>query len=222
MSRKAVITIDGPAGSGKSTTARTLAQDLGYTYLDTGAMYRAVTLSLMEKGMPIEESDDLAELLSSIHLDLRYIDGEQHTFLNDKDISREIRSVEVTRAVSSVAGLRSVRQYLVAEQRQIARKGGYVVDGRDAGSVIFPDAEFKFFLTASLEARAKRRQKDLAEQGVEIGLDELKMELHRRDEQDYSRLESPLVKPANAFEIDNSHLSVSEQVEIMEKRIKES
>ncbi len=217
--RKPIITIDGPAGSGKSTTAKQLAQRLGYTYLDTGAMYRAITLMAIRNGIDPIREDLVAALLPKIRIDIRHESGVQKTYLNDEDVSEAIRAPEVTKTVSAISSIRKVRLFLVEQQRAIGMAGGYVIDGRDAGTVIFPDAEKKFFLTADIQTRALRRLKELEASGVRINLDKMVEEIRTRDALDANRSESPLIKPADAVEVDNSGMTVDEQVEYLMRLI---
>lgn len=221
MTGRIIITLDGPAGSGKSTVARELARALGYTYLDTGAMYRAVTLAMLRKTIDCRDAARVAGELGGLTIDIRYANGVQKTLLNGEDVSEAIRTPEVSRNVSAIAAISDVRHYLVAQQQRMGRDGGYVVDGRDAGTVIFPNAEMKFYLTASVEARARRRQLELAAQNVPISLEQMVDEIVRRDHLDSSRDVSPLQKAPDAVEIDNTNLSVADQVERIVRRFRE-
>jgi len=221
MSDRIIITLDGPAGSGKSTVARELAKALGYTYLDTGAMYRAVTLALLKSGVDSDDTDRIMEKLNHITVDIRYEMGVQKTYLDEVDVSDAIRKPDVTRRVSAVASIPQVRTYLVAQQQRMAQHGGYVLDGRDAGTVIFPQAEMKFYLTASVEERAKRRQLELAPHDPTLSLDQLVDEIRQRDHHDTNREASPLRRAADAVEIDNTRLSVQDQVSWIVKRFNE-
>lgn len=219
--RKLIITLDGPAGSGKSTTAKQLAMRLGYAYLDTGAMYRAITLMVLSRKVNPSIPADVVCLLPEIQIDLTYAEGVQKTILNGKDVSEDIRSVEVTKHVSAISSIREVRQFLVKQQQAIGKPGGYVIDGRDAGTVIFPDADKKFFLTADIETRARRRQKELESNNVIVPFNEMAEEIHARDSFDESRDESPLVIPTDAMVIDNSNMTPEEQVDYIIRLIQD-
>jgi len=203
------ITIDGPAGAGKSTVARELAQKLGYTYLDTGAMYRALALAALRASIAANDGVRLAALLE--RLDLRLERG--HVRLEGEDVADDIRQPAVDRTVAEVARHPQVRAVLVERQRALARQGGVVVDGRDAGSVVLPDAECKFFLTASLAARAGRRHRELLSQGVRIDVAEVEREMAERDAQDETRAVGALRVPEGAVVIDTTGLSVAEVLE---------
>lgn len=219
--KRSIITLDGPAGSGKSTTAKQLAKRLGYTYLDTGAMYRAIALMVLRNNIDPIREDQVIALLKDIHIDVKYRDDTQKTFLNGQDVSEDIRSPQVTKNVSAISSIREVRQFLVEQQRAIGKLGGYVIDGRDAGTVIFPDADRKFFLTADIETRALRRKKELEANNVVVNIDKMIEEIKTRDSLDESRSESPLIKPEDAVEIDNSRMTVDEQVDYIMRLIQE-
>ncbi len=210
---KAIIAIDGPAGAGKSTTARRVAERLGYLYIDTGAMYRAVTLAALRAGIPLDE-EHIAQLLPQVRIELRPSPHGQRTFLNGEDVTDALRLPEVTRWVSLVSSFRRVRSFLVEEQRRLGRQGGVVMDGRDIGTVVFPEADVKIFLTASLAVRARRRLQELRSYGVtDITEHELAAELQRRDELDSQRAESPLRCAPDAIVIDTTELTIEEQTE---------
>lgn len=211
--KRSIITLDGPAGSGKSTTARQLAKRLGYTYLDTGAMYRAITLMVLRNHIDPIREDQVIALLPQIHIDVQYQHDAQKTFLNGQDVSEDIRAPDVTKTVSAISSIREVRRFLVEQQRAIGKQGGYVIDGRDAGTIIFPDADKKFFLTADIETRATRRKKELEASNVVVDIDKMIEDIKTRDTLDENRSESPLVKPEDAVEIDNSHMTIEEQVD---------
>lgn len=213
--RKLIITIDGPAGSGKSTTAKTLSKRLEYIYLDTGAMYRAIALHVLNRKINPEDVNAVVSCLAEISIDLKYKNQQQQTYLNGADVSEAIRTPDVTIAVSPVSAMKDVRVYLVRQQQHIGRDGGYIVDGRDAGTVIFPGADIKFYLTAAVTERARRRMKDLEKQNISISLDDMIAEINRRDNYDQNRAESPLRKAEGAIEIDNTALSVDDQVDLM-------
>lgn len=203
------ITIDGPAGAGKSTVARELAQRLGYGYLDTGAMYRALALAALRAGVEPDDESGLMRLLETI--DLRLEHGRLR--LDGDDVADDIRQPAVDRIVSQVATHAAVREALVARQRQLASQGGVVMDGRDTGSVVLPDAECKFFLTASLAARAGRRHRELLAQGQRIDIWEVEREMAARDAQDEMRAVGALKVPKGALIVDTTGLGVAEVVE---------
>jgi len=210
--RKLIIAIDGPAGAGKSTTARLVAQRLGYVYVDTGAMYRALTLAALRRGVPLEE-EPLAELARQVRIELRPSADGQRTLLDGEDVSDAIRLPEVTQAVSRVSAFPAVRRILVEKQRELGKDGGVVMDGRDIGTVVFPHADVKVFLTASLEQRARRRARELRQQGVQVAEHEVARELALRDRLDSERSDSPLRPAPDAVVIDTSELSIEEQTE---------
>ena len=204
-----VITIDGPAGAGKSTAARRLAERLGYTLIPTGAMYRALALSVMRSGVPAREGAELRAHLAT--LSITVVAGR--VYLNGEDVTEAIRSREVAQVTSEVTRLASVRDRVTPLQRQMAADGGVVLEGRDTGTVVCPDAEVKFYLTASLDARARRRQAELAAAGTSAPLDAITRELATRDRQDETRELAPLRRPEGAIEIDTSDFSADQVVE---------
>ncbi len=205
-----IIALDGPAGSGKSTTARRVAEALGYVYIDTGAMYRAITLAALREERSITNSD-LLPIVKEYQLQLTISPDGQRTILGREDVTEEIRSPEVTKLVSAVSALPSVREAMSKRQREMGKNGGVVMDGRDIGTVVFPEAELKIFLIASLEERAKRRLAELKSDTV--SLEEMCKQISERDKQDTERLVSPLRKAADAVEIDTSALSIDAQTE---------
>lgn len=212
--KKIIIAIDGPAGSGKTTTAKLVAENLNYLYLDTGAMYRAVTLAALRSGT--ENSEDKTNiLLKSISIELKQSGVGQITFLNGEDVSKEIRKPEVTKWVSPVSAMEQVRIEMVRLQREIGKNGGIVVDGRDIGTTVFPLAELKIYLVATPEERASRRLKELLLNGINISQDELKQQIIDRDIYDSSRKISPLRKAEDATELDTTNLSIEEQVDFI-------
>jgi cytidylate kinase len=219
--RKLVIAIDGPAASGKSTTARLVASRLEYLHVDTGAMYRAVTLKVLRAGLALDDRRGIGKLMESTHVELRRTMGELKVLLDGEDVTDEIRSVAVTRAVSEVSSLREVRQAMVREQRALGREGGIVLEGRDIGTVVFPEADLKFFMVAGIEARARRRRLDLAADGVNADLGTLMRDIEERDRKDSSRKESPLRKAEDALEIDTSSMTIEEQVDMVVKIARE-
>jgi len=215
-----IIAIDGPAGSGKSTTARLLAARLGYDYLDTGAMYRAVALFALRHEVSTEDARALEAIAGKVLIDFRMIDDVNHVYLNGEDVTEAIRTPEVTEAVSPVSAHGGVRRALVKRQRQMAEKGNVVAEGRDTTSVVFPDADLKVYLDASLEERARRRMIELSRQGLGSSLEEQCKLLAARDKYDSGRSHSPLTKTRDAVLVDTSHLNIEEQVEKIVRLIK--
>ncbi len=212
--KKIIIAIDGPAGSGKTTTARELARMLNYIYIDTGAMYRAVTLAWLREKTELTD-ENLCNLMSRISVELNLVNGSQKTFLNGEDVSDAIRLPEVTKFVSPVSAVGCIREKLVDMQRNLGKSGGVVLDGRDIGTVVFPQAELKIFLVASIEARAKRRTAELIEKGIETNSAELSEQLLARDAYDSSRSHSPLRKAEDAIQIDTSDITIEEQTRLV-------
>lgn len=206
--RKIIIAIDGPAGSGKSTTARLVAQKLGYTYIDTGAMYRALTLKVIESNVDPNDEDSIVKLAENTRIDLIYENGNLKVILDNRDVSDKIRTPEVTSLVSVVSAHPKVRDIMVKKQRELGKDGGVVIDGRDIGTVVFPNADLKIFMTADVKERAKRRQKELKAQGFEIEIEKLIKEIEERDEFDSNREISPLKKADDAIEIDTTNLTI--------------
>lgn len=209
MAKLPVIALDGPSGVGKSTTAKAVAQALGWQYLDTGAMYRATALALRRAGVGLEDRDGLERALAGLRIQQR---GTRE-FLGDEDVSDAIRSPEVSRMVTPVSADGRVREVLVDQQRAIAGSGGWVVDGRDIGTVVFPDACCKVFLTASVEVRARRRALELEAKGTPQALAEVAADIQRRDLADSTRAVAPLRKAGDAVELDSGGLSLEEVVQ---------
>lgn len=207
------IAIDGPAASGKSTTAKILAQKLGLLHIDTGAMYRALTLKALEKNIDITNEDALVELARQCTITFGTDGTENRVYVNGEEVTKAIREPEVTRNVSAVSSFPRVRQVMVELQRQLAKDGGVVLDGRDIGTVVLPDAEVKIFLIADVGERAKRRKKDLERVGVNAEEHELEQEILERDRKDSTRAASPLKQANDALVIDTTHLTIDEQVE---------
>ncbi|MEA5579802.1 bifunctional pantoate--beta-alanine ligase/(d)CMP kinase [Nodularia harveyana UHCC-0300] len=212
--RQPIIAIDGPAGAGKSTVARQVANQLGLVYLDTGAMYRAVTWLVLEKGIAVTDECAISELLSQCDIELtpsQDLKSPVRVWVNGTDITQEIRTIEVTSQVSVIAAQSAVRQALVKQQQNWGKKGGLVAEGRDIGTHVFPDAELKVFLTASVDERAHRRQQDFQKQGQPaVDLEQLKRDISQRDLKDSTRKVSPLQKAADAVEIQSDGLNISE------------
>ncbi|MFS9252245.1 (d)CMP kinase [Streptococcus infantis] len=208
------IAIDGPASSGKSTVAKIIAKDFGYTYLDTGAMYRAATYIALNNQVSPEESSRLLELLEQYPISFgRAETGEQLVFVGDVDVTNPIRENEVTNTVSAFAAIPAIREKLVALQQEIAQQGGIVMDGRDIGTVVLPKAELKIFLVASVDERAERRYKENLSKGIETDLETLKEEIAARDYKDSHRETSPLKQADDAIYLDTTGLSILEVVE---------
>ncbi len=221
--KKITIAIDGPAASGKSTTARRVAQKLGYTYIDSGAMYRAVTLLALRKGIDVNDFPAVAQIARGADIRFRRDGhpGQTVIYLNGEDVSREIRTPEIDRNISPVAANPQVREILVRKQQELGRQGGVVMDGRDIGTVVFPRAELKVFMLASAEERARRRQKELAEKGIQVPLEEILQEIQRRDWEDMNRTHGPLKKAPDALELDTTNLTIEQQVEQIVKWARE-
>jgi cytidylate kinase len=207
------IAIDGPAGAGKSTVARDVARKLALAYLDTGAMYRAITLAGLRRGTDLHDTLALESLTKQAVLDIQSDDdGQNIIFLNGEDVSTEIRLPEVSRNVSYVARCAEVREILVDKQREIGNRGGVVMDGRDIGTTVMPDAEYKFFLTASLEERARRRLDELLAKGEKLTLEQMKKEIAARDKIDSERECAPLRPADDAIHVDTTDMSIDEVV----------
>ncbi len=213
---KTVVAIDGPAASGKSTTARLVAQRLGFMHLDTGAMYRAVTLACLEERLPPEESPEMAGLLNSLSVQFTSEQGgPQHTLLNGRDVTEALRRPEVTRKVSAYSALAPVRERMVRLQREIGSEHDVVCEGRDIGTRVFPEARYKFFLVADLEVRAGRRLKELQAGGHTPSLSQIGEELRDRDREDSTRALSPLQKAEDAVTVDTTNLTIPAQVDFI-------
>ena len=210
-----IITLDGPAGSGKSTVARLLAERMNYRFLDTGAMYRAVALAVLKAA---GDENDLGAVTKLVEACTIEFDGD-HLLLNQEDVTAEIRSPEVTAVSSIIASNPGVRNRLVELQRAIGRRGSMVTEGRDQGTVVFPDAEHKFFVTANLEARARRRQRELAHKGVNQPITTVMDQLRQRDERDEQRAHAPMRPAENALVIDTSDLTIAQVVEMIAKKV---
>ena len=212
--KKIIVAIDGYSSCGKSTIAKQLAQYAGYRYIDTGAMYRAVALYAIQQSVVSHQQSDIVALLPDIHIDFAIQpDGSQHVTLNGKDVEKEIRTLEVGNMASQVAVNPAVRRYLVAQQQKMGEQGGIVMDGRDIGTVVFPKADLKLFLTASPEVRAERRFKELVEKGEQPVLADVLADVNDRDYRDTHRAESPLKQAEDAIVVDNSHMTREEQME---------
>lgn len=205
-----IITIDGPSGAGKSTVAKLIADKLGFKYLDTGAMYRAVTLYMIENQLDIKNEEEVINALNKLNIGF---DSNYRIYLDSQDITEDIRKEKVVKFVSEVSAISSVRRKMVDLQRDIAKEGNYILDGRDAGSVVFPNADYKFYLEASLEERAKRRYKEELSKEVDISFEAVKESIKKRDKYDSNRKDSPLVVPENAIIIDTTNMTIDEVAE---------
>jgi len=208
-----VVTIDGPAAAGKSTTARALAGRLGFLYIDTGALYRALALKVVREGLSPDDAAGVSALLEGTTLDLSGTPEEAHVFLDGVDVSREIRTPEVSEVSSRLAARGDVRRRLVEFQRGLRDRGPLVGEGRDLGTVVFPDADVKIFLDADLETRARRRARELQGRGIAASLEQVRGDLERRDGRDRGRAESPLRAADDAIHVDTSGMEVEDQVE---------
>lgn len=208
------IAIDGPSGAGKSTIAKRAAKALGYIYIDTGAMYRTVGLYLLRAGVDIRtEHERVLESLSHINIDIKYISGNQHIFLNGEDVTSLIRTPEISMAASYAGTVKEIREKMTAIQRTLAKNNNCIMDGRDIGSFVLPDAEVKIYLTADVNVRAKRRYEELCEKGEEVTLDEVLESMLERDKNDSSREFMPLKRAEEAILLDTTDLSLNESCE---------
>lgn len=215
------VAIDGPVGAGKSSIARAAAKKLGFVYVDTGALYRAVGLYCSRKGADLSSHEGVAALLPEIHPEIRLIDGTQHVFLNGEDVSVEIRLPEISMAASSVSSVPEVRAALLDMQRDIAEKNNVLMDGRDIGTVVLPNAQVKIFLTASPEIRAKRRYDELCAKGVSTSFEDVLNDLNKRDYDDSHRAVAPLKQADDAVLADTSELDFEQSCELVCNIIKE-
>ena len=215
-----IIAIDGPAASGKSVSAKLLAKELNFLYLDTGAMYRCVAFSIMEEQIDISNKNYLRKFLNYFEIDLKYDDGSLTFFANGRNVTNKIRNSNVSQKVSEISAIPVIREYMVGIQRNFTKDNSCVMEGRDIGTVVFPDAEIKFFIVASDEVRAKRRQIDLESLGEKRSLNDVMDEIKKRDKHDSERGHSPLRKAFNAIEVDTTNMSINEQVSFMINKVK--
>lgn len=217
------VAIDGPAGAGKSTMAKAAAKELGFIYIDTGALYRTVGLNALRNGADIENPESIEKtLMENLSVELRFIDGEQRMFLNGEDVSLKIRTPEASMAASKVSAVPAVREYLFDLQKKLANENNCIMDGRDIGTVVLPDAKVKIFLTASPEARAKRRYKELIEKGMDVKYEDVLSEMKERDYNDSHRAIAPLKPASDAIFLDTSDIGLEDSVELIIKTIKEN
>lgn len=219
--KKITIAIDGPASAGKSTVAKKLAAQLSYIYCDTGAMYRALTYAALQKKVSLDSEEALVQLLDQCVITFQYEDGEQRVLLNGQDITEAIRENDVTRNVSLVSSYQAVRAELVRRQQNIAKDGGVVMDGRDIGTVVLPNAELKIFMVASVEERAQRRFKENQEKHIPGTFEQLKKEIEQRDHFDSTREHSPLKQAKDAILLDTTGLAIDQVVAEIKKYVEE-
>ncbi|MBP2653545.1 MAG: Cytidylate kinase [Firmicutes bacterium] len=211
--KKLIVAIDGPAGAGKSTVARIVAKRLCYTYIDTGAMYRAVTWDVMRRQIAVNDSDLVAKVAGNIKLRLEYSGNGTLVYVDDTDVTEVIRTPDISRMVSAVSQIGGVRQAMVELQRKMAAGGGVVMDGRDIGTHVLPNADVKIFLTASIEERARRRWLELTSKGFKIDIEDLKNEISCRDQADCERVIAPLIQAEDAVVIDTTALTIEQAVD---------
>ncbi len=216
------IAIDGPAGAGKSTIARILAKELTLIYVDTGALYRAIGFYMVDNGVSIDDDAAVIAALDGVRVSLAHVEGEQRVFVNDEDVSGRIRTPQISMAASKVSAIPAVRAFLLQLQRDIAATHSVIMDGRDIGTTILPNADVKIFLTASPEARAERRYKELIEKGETVTYDEVLADMVKRDYDDAHRAASPLRKAEDAIEVDTGALTLEESVARMKEVILEN
>jgi len=213
--KRLTVAIDGPSGAGKSTVARSLARRLGFVYIDTGAMYRSVALRVKERGISPEDKLALNQLALSLRIQFVTKGEETHVFCEGEDVTEAIRNPEISRLASSISKQRGVREALVRMQREMGKEGDVILEGRDIGTVVFPDADVKFYLDANPEERARRRYDEMVEKGIKMDFKETQEELLQRDHNDMHRAHSPLKRAEDAVLIDSTHRSVEEVVEEM-------
>jgi cytidylate kinase len=216
-----IIAIDGPAGSGKSTTAKLVAKELGFAFLDSGAMYRTIALAVLQRGVGFDNSDEIIKILFDSKLDFMFEPGRLAILLDGEDITDRIRTPEVNQVVPIVAAIPEIRHQMVPIQRKIGHGMNVVAEGRDIGTVVFPQADLKIFLTASIDARTQRRFLELKNRNHDVSLAEIKQEIELRDLKDTQREFSPLIKAADAIELDTSNLTIIEQVNFIVQKVRE-
>lgn len=215
------VAVDGPAGSGKSTITKMVAEKLGYNYVDTGAMYRAITYNFINNDLKELNEEKIIKFLSTLKFDVKFIDKKQYVFINGEDVSEKIRNAEVSKFTSLFAKSPAVREFLIDTQRNLAKSNNIIMDGRDIASVVLPNADVKIFLTASVEERARRRVLDFERQGItDVNYEKVKEEIKARDHQDENRDIAPLIKVDSAILIDTTELTIDQVVEKMIELIK--
>lgn len=215
------VAVDGPSGAGKSTISRASAKELGFIYVDTGALYRAVGVYALRNSIGTKDPENIEKALKDIKVELKFVDGVQHVFLNGEDVSTQIRTPEASMAASDVSAIPCVRAFLFDLQREIAKNNNCLMDGRDIGTVVLPDAKIKIFLTASAQERAKRRHKELVEKGVNVTYEEVLADLQKRDYQDSHREIAPLKPAEDSITVDTSDYNFDEAKNIIVSIIKE-
>ncbi|MBD8939927.1 MAG: (d)CMP kinase [Candidatus Limivivens sp.] len=215
------IAIDGPAGAGKSTIARRTAQELSFIYVDTGALYRALAVFLVDEGVSPEDTEKVKEAVKSVKVSIAYENGEQQVLVNGKNVTDRLRAESVGNMASTISAIPAVRAALLDLQRDLAKAHDVLMDGRDIGTNVLPDAELKIYLTASVETRAERRYRDLQEKGVEKPLSEIKKEIEERDHRDMTRAIAPLKQAEDAVYLDTSHMNIDEVVEAIRQLYRE-
>jgi cytidylate kinase len=215
------IAVDGPAGAGKSSISKAVAKKLGYIYVDTGALYRTIGLNALRLGLDTKNAEDVTKTLESVKVELIFINGEQRVFLGNEDVSEAIRTPEASMAASNVSAIPAVREFLFDLQRDIAKKNSCLMDGRDIGTVVLPDAQIKIFMTASANERAMRRYKELVKKGMEVEFEKVLLELIERDYNDSHRKIAPLKPAEDSIIIDTSGLSLDSSVDLVLKTVKE-
>ena len=213
------VAIDGPAGAGKSTIAKTASARLGFIYVDTGALYRAIGFHVVSSGANVDDEKSVVECLPNIKIELKFIDGVQHVFVNDADVSDKIRTEEISSCASKVSAIPKVREFLLDMQRNFAKTNNIVMDGRDIGTVVLPDADVKIFLTASAKTRAQRRYKELIEKGQSVEFDDVLADIEKRDYADSHREIAPLKQADDAVLADTSDLTLEESIELIKNII---
>lgn len=215
------VAIDGPAGAGKSTIAKKAAYNLGYIYVDTGAIYRTLALACIRQGVNAKDEENVSRICQSVKVELKYADGVQVMLLDGENVNNYIRTEEVSRMTSSISVYRAVREQLIDLQRSIAARENVIMDGRDIGTFVLPDAEVKIYLTASVETRAKRRYDEQTQKGIKCTIEEIEEDIEKRDYRDMHREIAPLKKADDAVEIDTSDMTIEQVTETIENIIKE-
>lgn len=210
--KKIIIAIDGPAGAGKSTVAQIVGQRLNYTYIDTGAMYRAIAWKVLQDGLAVNDTASIINIAHSITINLAYVDGKTKVFVDEYDVTAEIRNPSVSSIVPEIAQIAAVREAMVRLQQVMAEQGGVVMDGRDIGTHVLPNADIKIFLTASIEERAQRRWRELTDKGFIVSLEELTKDIAARDKKDCERDISPLIQAPDAILLDTTAISIEQAV----------